>query len=42
MSSSKTDETIYFLHYSGTGAVDKLAVAFNAALDQLGKAKASR
>src|SRR4051812_16632450 len=37
-----TSPTIYFLHYWGTGSVDKLAVAFKAALDQLGKAKASR
>jgi hypothetical protein len=37
-----TSPTIYFLHYWGTGSVDKLAVAFKAALDQLGKAKTSR
>ena len=37
-----TSPTIYFLHYWGTGSVDKLAAAFKAALDQLGKAKASR
>jgi hypothetical protein len=37
-----TSPTIYFLHYWGTGSVDKLAVAFKEALDQLGKAKASR
>jgi hypothetical protein len=37
-----TSPTIYFLHYWGTGSVDRLAVAFKAALDQLGKAKASR
>ena len=37
-----TSPTIYFLHYWGTGSVDKLAGAFKAALDQLGKAKASR
>src|SRR4051812_15957870 len=37
-----TSPTIYFLHYWGTGSVDKLAVAFKAALDQLGKAKPSR
>jgi hypothetical protein len=37
-----TSPTIYFLHYWGTGPVDKLAGAFKAALDQLGKAKASR
>jgi hypothetical protein len=29
--------TIYFLHYWGTGPVDKLAAGFKAALDQLGK-----
>jgi hypothetical protein len=29
--------TIYFLHYWGTGPSDKLASAFKAALDQLGK-----
>jgi hypothetical protein len=28
--------TIYFLHYWGTGSVDKLAKGFRAALDQLG------
>jgi len=37
-----TSPTIYFLHYWGTGSVDTLAGAFKAALDQLGKAKASR
>jgi hypothetical protein len=37
-----TSPTIYFLHYWGTGSVDTLAAAFKAALDQLGKAKASR
>ena len=37
-----TSPTIYFLHYWGTGSVDKLAAAFKAALDQLGKARASR
>lgn len=37
-----TSPTIYFLHYWGTGSVDKLAGAFKAALDQLGKAKTSR
>ena len=37
-----TSPAIYFLHYWGTGSVDKLAGAFTAALDQLGKAKASR
>src|SRR5690242_8286793 len=29
--------TIYFLHYWGTGPVEKLATGFKAALDQLGK-----
>jgi hypothetical protein len=37
-----TSPTIYFLHYWGTGSVDKLAAAFKAALDQLGKARVSR
>lgn len=37
-----TSPTIYFLHYWGTGSVDKLAGAFKAALDQLGNARASR
>jgi hypothetical protein len=32
---------IIFLHYWGTGPADKLATGFKAALDQLGKAKAS-
>lgn len=31
--------TIYFLHYWGTGPVEKLATGFKAALDQLGKQK---
>ena len=34
-----TSPTIYFLHYWGTGATDKLAAGFKAALDQLGKSK---
>ena len=34
--------TIFFLHYWGTGPADKLATGFKAALDQLGKSKASR
>jgi hypothetical protein len=35
--------TVYFLHYWGTGPAQKLATAFKAALDQLGKgAPASR
>ena len=37
-----TSPTIYFLHYWGTGSVDKLAAGFKAALDQLGKTKGSR
>jgi hypothetical protein len=32
-----TEPTIYFVHYWGTGSVDKLAAGFKAALDQLGK-----
>ena len=32
-----TSPTIYFLHYWGTGPADKLARAFKAALDELGK-----
>ena len=32
-----TRPTIYFLHYWGTGPVDKLATAFKAALGELGK-----
>ena len=34
-----TSPTIYFLHYWGAGPADKLATAFKAALDQLGKSK---
>jgi hypothetical protein len=37
-----TSPTIYFLHYWGTGSVDKLAGAFKAAVDQLGKPKSAR
>jgi hypothetical protein len=33
--------TIYFLHYWGTGPVEKLATGFKAALDQLGKQKSA-
>jgi hypothetical protein len=33
---------VIFLHYWGTGPADKLATGFRAALDQLGKSKASR
>ena len=36
-----TRPTIYFLHYWGTGPADKLATAFKAALDDLGKTKAT-
>jgi hypothetical protein len=37
-----TSPTIYFLHYWGTGPVDKLAAAFKGALDQLGKTRSTR
>jgi hypothetical protein len=33
--------TIYFLHYWGTGPVEKLATGFKAALDELGKEKSA-
>jgi hypothetical protein len=33
--------TIYFLHYWGTGPADTLATGFKAALDELGKGKAT-
>jgi hypothetical protein len=33
--------TIYFLHYWGTGSVEKLATGFEAALDELGKQKSA-
>ena len=33
--------TIYFLHYWGTGPVEKLATGFRAALDELGKQKSA-
>jgi len=36
-----TQPTIFFLHYWGTGSADKLATGFKAALDQLGKSKAT-
>jgi uncharacterized protein DUF1259 len=36
-----TQPGVIFLHYWGTGPADKLAAGFRAALDQLGKAKAS-
>ena len=32
-----TQPTVYFLHYWGTGPVDKLAISFKAALSELGK-----
>jgi hypothetical protein len=32
-----TQPAVYFLHYWGTGPADKLATAFRAALDQLGR-----
>jgi len=38
---TSTEPTIYFLHYWGTGATDKLANGFKAALNELGKAKAT-
>jgi hypothetical protein len=37
-----TQPGVIFLHYWGTGPADKLATGFKAALDQLGKSKASR
>src|SRR4051812_34397967 len=37
-----TQPGVIFLHYWGTGPADKLATGFKAALDQLGKAQASR
>lgn len=33
--------TVYFLHYWGTGPIDKLATAFKAALDELGKGQSA-
>src|SRR5713101_1109693 len=36
-----TQPTIYFLHYWGTGPTEKLATGFKAALNELGKGKAS-
>jgi hypothetical protein len=32
-----TEPTIFFLHYWGTGPVDKLATGFKAALGELAK-----
>jgi hypothetical protein len=34
---TQTQPTVYFLHYWGTGPVDKLASGFRAALNELGK-----
>src|SRR5262249_45209786 len=34
-----TQPTIYFLHYWGTGAAEKLATGFKAAVSELGKGK---
>src|SRR5690349_22602389 len=34
--------TVYFLHYWGTGPVEKLATGFRAALNELGKPGATR
>lgn len=39
---TSTNPTIYFLHYWGTGPVDKLATGFKAAVDELGHATARR
>ena len=36
-----TSPTIYFLHYWGTGPAERLAAGFKAALDELGKGKAT-
>jgi hypothetical protein len=36
---TQSEPTIFFLHYWGTGPVEKLATSFKAALDELGKAK---
>ncbi len=38
---ASTQPTIYFLHYWGTGPAEKLASGFKAALNELGKGKAS-
>jgi uncharacterized protein DUF1259 len=35
------EPTVYFLHYWGTGPAERLASGFKAALDQLGKTKAT-
>jgi len=34
---TNTNPTVYFLHYWGTGPADKLAMAFKAALEELGR-----
>jgi len=34
---TSTNPTVYFLHYWGTGPADKLAMAFKAALSELGR-----
>ena len=38
---TSTQPTIYFLHYWGTGSMEKLANGFKAALNELGKSKAT-
>ena len=38
---TQTQPTIFFLHYWGTGPVDKLATGFKAALNEIGKPGAS-
>jgi len=38
---TSTQPTIYFLHYWGTGSAEKLANGFKAALNELGKGRAS-
>jgi len=37
-----TQPSVIFLHYWGTGPAEKLATGFKAALDQLGKTRASQ
>jgi len=34
---TSTNPTVYFLHYWGTGPAEKLATAFKAALNELGR-----
>jgi hypothetical protein len=36
-----TSPSIYFLHYWGTGAAERLATGFKAALGELGKGQAT-